>query len=191
MHFSSTCLIHIVWWYLCTHLALPTNSPSPPSVTLSPPLSWVVSKNAFMDLCKQKQNMIMLHAADKQSMITLHAADKQNMITLHAADKQTISIKSTKVIMSLITQRNGFIFKGYCMTLSRLQATLIPCFMDIILSTKTVCKLNTWKMKNVAVRVTAYWPMCMPDPLCRPSVCSSDSILTHVHAWPTVQTIRL
>jgi hypothetical protein len=38
------------------------------------------------------------------------------MITLHAADKQRISIQSTKVIMSLITQRNGFIFKGYFMT---------------------------------------------------------------------------
>jgi hypothetical protein len=49
-------------------LALPTNSPSPPPVKIFTPLFWVVSKNAFIEICKWKQNMNILQEVDKQRL---------------------------------------------------------------------------------------------------------------------------
>jgi len=38
--------------------------------------------------------------------------------TLHAANEQRMQIQGTKVIMPVITWKNGFIFTGYFMTVN-------------------------------------------------------------------------
>jgi hypothetical protein len=44
-------------------------------------------------------------------------------------------------------------------------STPIPCFMDVICSVETVCKVEMHKAKSVAAWVQVYWPTCLLDPL--------------------------
>jgi len=141
--------------------------------------SYILCGNVYALTWHYQQTLLRLHQSDYslhsselfQKMHLLISANRNKKInTLLGTNKQRMSIRRTKVIMPVITQENGFIFKCYFMTQSIFQTTLIPCCMEIILSTKTVRKANIWKTKSVAVWVTVYWPMCTPDPLFRPFV---------------------
>ena len=122
--------------------------------------SYILCGNVYALTWHYQQTLLHLHQSDYslhsselfQKMHLLISANRNKKInTLLGTNKQRMSIRRTKVIMPVITRENGFIFKCYFMTQSIFQTTLIPCCMDIILSTRKLFvrwiseKRNLWQ----------------------------------------------